>query len=352
MADAAGILRRMAPACGLLAAGTAGGFLFKALGLPLPWTLGAMTAAGILAVSGVEWKLPPAMRDGARPVIGVVAGSAFTPAVMAQAAGWLPVLAAVAGFLLLACVAGAVFFHKICGYDRRTSLLAAMPGGLSEITILGADFGADVRRLVLVHSVRIVLVVMSAPFLIMLLTGRFPTTGNPASASTAIGLSDWLILGACGLLGLLGGRRLNRFGGTILVPLAASALVHVIGLTASKPPYWLIAGMQVVIGCIAGGRFGGMTAKEARAVVRQGLAWALVLLAAAAAFAEGLSHFFGPSDAALFLALAPGGFAEMVAISVAIGIETAFVVACQTVRLLLVLTLAPILLPLLERRGF
>ncbi len=302
-------------------------------------------------MSGSPWRLPPAFRNAARPVIGVVAGSAFTPAIVAQAGTWLPVLVAVALFLMLASAAGVLFFRRICGFDRRTSLLAAMPGGLGEMTVLGADFGADVRKLVMVHSVRIVIVVMTGPFLIMLLTGRFPAAATATTQVTPIAPLDWFILLACGVMGLMLGLRFRRFGGPILIPLAASALVHAIGLTESKPPYWLVAGMQVVIGCIAGSRFAGLTASEARTVVGQAAIWSVILIGAAAWTAEGLSLMFGRPTAALFLALAPGGFAEMVAISIAIGIETAFVVACQTVRLLLVLTIAPILLPIFDRKG-
>ena len=47
--------------------GCVGGAVFKGLGFPLPWTLGSLTAAAVIAVAGLEWKLPNAARNAARP---------------------------------------------------------------------------------------------------------------------------------------------------------------------------------------------------------------------------------------------------------------------------------------------
>ena len=62
-----------------LAVGTAGGAVFYLLHLPLPWTLGALTAVALVAIFGPPFKIP-ALTNIARPVVGVLAGSAFTPA--------------------------------------------------------------------------------------------------------------------------------------------------------------------------------------------------------------------------------------------------------------------------------
>jgi uncharacterized membrane protein AbrB (regulator of aidB expression) len=59
-----------------------------------------------------------------------------------------------------------MFFRNLCGFDRATAVFAAMPGGLGEMTLLGSQYGGDTRRLVLVHSVRIVAVVFAVPFIV------------------------------------------------------------------------------------------------------------------------------------------------------------------------------------------
>jgi membrane AbrB-like protein len=326
-----------------LGAGACGGLCFRALGLPLPWTLGAMAAAALLTLGGDGWKLPAVLRDGARPVIGVLAGSAFTPAVVAGMLGWWQALPVLAGFFLLSAVAGQLFFRRVCGFDRTTAVFAAMPGGLGEMTLLGSQYGGDTRRLVLVHSVRIVAVVIAVPFLVSGMVPGGLVRAAPAHAAGAATALDWAVLLGCAIIGGLAGRRLRAMGGVMILPMLLSAAAHGSGLTALAPPYWLVAAMQVVIGCITGARFAGARWAEVRLAVLQGLAWTALLLLLAGTAAWLTAWMVGMSRPAMFLALAPGGFAEMSIIAFTIGIEVAFVVTCHVFRTLFVLLAAPLL---------
>jgi uncharacterized protein len=53
----------------------------------------------------------------------------------------------------------------------------------------------------------------------------------------------------------------------------------------------------------------------------------------------------------MLLALSPGGTAEVILMSYALGIDVAFVVTCQITRILFVLTCVPPLLPLFGGRA-
>ena len=153
--------------------------------------------------------------------------------------------------------------------------------------------------------------------------------------------ADWLILIACGVAGFAAGRLLRLTGGAMIMAMLFSAAVHATGMTQVLPPYWLVACVQVAIGAVAGARFAGIRWLELRSTVLQALIWALVLLATAVAAAEVGALLFARPFAALMLALAPGGMAEMMIISYALGIETAFVVTCQLCRSFMVVTFAP-----------
>jgi len=341
---------RLGTVAGLLAAGASGGLLFRFLGVPLPWTLGSMAAAGLMTLAGPRWKLPPVFRDGARPVIGVMAGSAFTPALVAAMPGWWPMIATLIAFFIVAGLLGQVYFRRICGFDRTTALLASMPGGLGEMAVLGTQFGADTRRLVLVHSIRIILVVTVVPFIVRALEGIGAAPPPPAAAAAAHDAADWALLLASGGVGYLIGRTLRSFGGVMLAPLVLSAILHGGGITAAAPPGWLIAGVQVVIGCITGGRFAGLKMREAGTALAQGAAWTGLLLAGALALAFLMTGIVGKPPIAVFLAVTPGGLAEMTALAFAIGVEVAFVVACHAFRTFYVLSSTPIISRILSRR--
>lgn len=324
----------------ILPLAAAGGALFKLLHLPLPWTLGAMTVAALLSVRDARHVLPPVFRDGARPVIGVVAGSAFTPLVLGQITGWWPVFLVLICFFLLVSQLGAAVFRHF-GFDRPTAFFAASPGGLGEMAFLGEQFGAQVRDLVLVHSVRIIAVVTLVPFVIAGLTG----VGGAGAAIPAPDPrpEDWAALVLCTLAGYLVGRRLRAWGGLMLVPMLFSALLHGSGLTVAVAPYWLVAAMQVVIGCITGARFAGLHPGRAGRVLLIGLGWSLALIGLSIGLAALLARVVALPPAALFLALAPGGFAEMSVIAYAAGIEVAFVVTCHAFRTLYIMLVSPVL---------
>lgn len=324
----------------LLAA--AGGLLFRLLHFPLPWTLGAMTVAAVIAIRNGRHVLPAVFRDGARPVIGVMAGSAFTPAVLTQLTAWWPIFVVLLAFFLTASGVGYLFFrHR--GFDRPTAFLSASPGGLGEMALLGQQFSADVRKLVLVHSVRIVLVVTLVPFALrqMLGLGQGALSGPPGHG--AGGPLDWLALSACVLLGYWLGNRLRSYGGLMLVPMFLSAVIHGSGVTSAEIPYAIVAAMQVVIGCITGARFAGVRFQEVWRTLMIGLVWTLVLIAMSIALALILGRFVDLPAAALFLSLAPGGFAEMSVIAYAVQVEVAFVVTCHAFRTIYIMLVSPIL---------
>lgn len=326
------------------ASGCVGGFLFRELGFPLPWTLGSLTAAAAIAVAGRDWKLPSTARNAARPVIGVMAGSAFTAEVAGSMLDWWEAFLPLVSFLVLITLAGRAFFTRFCGFDKTTAFFASTPGGLSELTLLGAQYGGNIRQLVLIHSTRIITVVFLVPFAVRLL---FDLEGvertGPAQASDVLSALDWLVLLGCAALGYVIGRPLKVIGGVMVVPLILSAIVHGTGLTQLPPPSWLIAIMQVVIGCIAGSRFAGIRWHEVRTSVVQGLAWTAIMLMAALVAAVLCSTFVDAPVPALLLAFAPGGIAEMTIVAFAMGIEVAFVVCCHVLRSIFLVAVAPAL---------
>jgi uncharacterized protein len=340
--------RNFVDACVAFLIGAAGGAGFYLIGAPLPWMLGSLAAVALVAVWGARWLMPAPVREFARPVVGILAGSAFTPEVVASVGEWWGAIVFVAVYTVIVSALGWLFFRKVCGLDPVTAYFASTPGGLGELTLLGGALGGSMRALVTIHSVRIVAVVFSVPFFLRWLLGSdlqgatLPTHG----AQDAL-LLDWLILTGCGVAGYLAARLLKLSGGTMIMAMLFSAGVHGAGLTLALPPNWLVAAVQVVIGAVAGARFAGIRWLELRNTVLQAVVWACVLLATAVGAAALGAMLFARPFAALVLAVAPGGMVEMTIISYALGIETAFVVTSQICRSFFVLTFAPLLFRLL-----
>jgi membrane AbrB-like protein len=331
-------------ACVAFVIGVTGGAAFYLVGAPLPWTLGSLAAVAVFAVAGGPWLMPAAVRDVARPVVGILAGSAFTPEVVASIGEWWSAIVFVAVYSLVVTGVGWVFFRKLCRLDPVTAYFASAPGGLGELTLLGGALGGSMRSLVTIHSVRIVVVVFSVPFFLQWLLGTsLQGTVLPVHGAHEGGLADWLILTTCGVGGFLVAKLLKMRGGAMIMAMLLSAGVHGIGLTQMLPPNWLVAAVQVVIGAVAGARFAGIRWLELRNTVIQALLWSgLLLLTAVGAAGIGV-WLFGRPFAAMVLAVAPGGMTEMTIMSYALGIETAFVVTSQLCRIFFVITIAPVL---------
>ena len=75
-----------------LALGAAGGGVFYALSLPLPWMLGALFVTMAASIADLPVRGPTRLRPAIVAVIGVLLGSRFTPAVVDQAGQMLGVI--------------------------------------------------------------------------------------------------------------------------------------------------------------------------------------------------------------------------------------------------------------------
>ncbi len=245
-----------------LGLGALGGWLATRAGLPLAWMLGAMAATTAAAIAGLPVRLPGPFRGTMLAVLGVMLGSAFTPEVMEQAGRWTLSLAALAGYVLVVTLLVWWWLARGMKFGLVTGFFAASPGGLSEMTIVGAAMGGDDRTIALVHAMRILLVVLVVP-LWFRLTGQYDGTGGAALAASMahlrdLDLADGLVLAACGGLGVAAARLVRLPAAVLAGPMIASAAAHLTGLTAGAPPLELVNLAQLATGAAIGSRFAGL----------------------------------------------------------------------------------------------
>ncbi|MDO5528701.1 MAG: AbrB family transcriptional regulator [Paracoccus sp. (in: a-proteobacteria)] len=321
--------------------GLVGALAAKAGGLPLPWMLGPLIATGLVVVLGVKIVgAPPAFPTRLRmafvPVIGVLIGSAFTPAIMASIPSWWPTLLSVLIFVPLAHLLGYGALRHLGGYDRATAYFGAMPGGLIESIELGERYRADLRALTSLQFARIALVVTALPVAYSLAEGRAvgSASGMSFGAPAEMSLIDAAILTLCGVAGYLLARRLHMPAAPILGPLLLSAAAHAGGLTEAAPPGWLVALAQLVIGVTLGLRFVGLTGRElGRHLSFAGINVVLVL-GLGALFGQITAAMGGPGLEVMLLSLAPGGVVEMGLIALSLGADAIFVTAHHLIRII------------------
>ena len=125
--------------------------------------LGPLSALAFLRVAGVDIGVPTPIRYGGQWIIGTSLGLYFTPMVVAQVVDlWWVLLAGALFAIVLGYVAGIVL-AKLAGFDKTTGIFASVPGGASEMMILGERFGGRLDRIVAAQSLRILIVVAIVP---------------------------------------------------------------------------------------------------------------------------------------------------------------------------------------------
>lgn len=324
-----------------LAIGTLGGAIFKYLTIPLPWMLGALCFTTAAAMRGLPVVMPRPLRNGFVTILGVMLGAGFTPAVIARMDQWLATLAGLVVWAVLAGGLAYAYFRRVPGYDRTTAFFAATPGGLAEMTLVGGRLGGDVRVLSLTHAIRVMATVLAIPIWFRL-EGLIGATQPGALVGLFdVSSGDYSILTACAVIGAFLGVKLRLPAATMLGPMALSALVHLAGWSEAQPPYVLTAAAQVVLGCAIGQRFAGATISGIARTVGHALAVTAIMLGLAILFAAALARATGEPFSALVLAYAPGGFAEMSLVALALGADTALVASHHLFRIAFVVSLAP-----------
>ncbi|MDJ0821561.1 MAG: AbrB family transcriptional regulator [Paracoccaceae bacterium] len=331
-------MRAVVSAFGIAGVGVA---VFHALGLPLPWLLGPIFACLIAALlrvplAGIKW-----LNDGMRTILGVAVGASLTPAIIAGFPAMWPTLVMVPVMIALIGLIGVPYFQRLCGYDFPTAYYGAMPGGLQDMIVFGEEAGANVRALSLIHATRVMVIVVTLPFLLQGIWGSDLSNPPGAPAVTIPGI-ELLIMVVCAIVGWRGAKWIGLFGASILGPLILTAAVTVSGGLHHRPPAEAIWAAQFFIGMSIGSKYAGITVRELRHDVSAALGFCGVLILLTLVFVEVIYMFGLAPGMESLLAFAPGGQAELTVLALIVGADMAFVIAHHVLRIFLVILGAPI----------
>ena len=321
--------------------GLAGGIVFNAINFPLAWMLGPMVANLVASLAGGKVAVPMNIRTVMLTIIGVYLGSAFRPDLLDNAALWPVSLVAVMLYVPVVTLIIMVYYRRVAGFDRITSVFCSAPGGLTTLTILGTAAGGNEQKISMVHSLRIMLLVFTIPMIITWVTGVVPDRSTPTDV-IALTFAESAMLVAAAAIGTLVARRINLPSPFMTGAMFATAVLYMTGIVQGEPPVWLLNVALLVLGSSIGSRFSIVTPRELGKVAIHAITAVLLIIMVSALAAWGVAALTGLDFLALMLAFAPGGVAEMSLIAVAMDVDPGFVSLHHLARIFEIIILAPI----------
>lgn len=325
--------------------GALGGLAFFALSLPLPWVLGSLTASLICTQTiSFQPSFPSAWRRYAMVAIGTMLGTSFTQEVISRSEAWIASLIVMSLLSLVFCLLAYQVFFRFGRMDRVTALFAAIPGGLSVVSVLAEDYRAEVDRVVLCHTARLVVLLIAAPIIIQAISGIDLADASLTSFTHAEAI-DPVNHGMLALVAIISGWvawRLNFPSAMLMIPLFSSGLLHATDLLTVHVPPIFSSAAQIVIGAGVGARFANYSfsqvLKDGWLAAVIGILLALSSLIAALLFAP----VAGLDNTPLFLSYLPGGAPELGVVALALNIDPAMVAAHHVLRVFLIVAILPL----------
>ncbi|MES2756137.1 MAG: AbrB family transcriptional regulator [Pseudomonadota bacterium] len=280
---------------------------------PLPWMIGPLFATAIACMLGAPLYAPLGVRAAGQWAIGTTLGLYFTTPVVAALvsySGWIGL--GIVFALLLGFGAG-VLLHRLSGADRCTSFFAMAVGGAAEMATQGERHGAAVDRVAASHSLRLMMVVGTIPFLIRWWSGHGlgPGLDMYVPGATAVSYGALLVLIILTALGGLVFLRIDVPNAWVIGPLFVSIALTASGVHLSRLPEWMVAAGQLFIGISLGTRFSPGFMHTAPRFLAACAACTLLMMALGAAFGATLAALGGINPGTAILATSPGGIAEM-----------------------------------------
>ncbi|MGE6743294.1 AbrB family transcriptional regulator [Allorhizobium pseudoryzae] len=324
-----------------LTLGAGGAFVASLLDMPAPYLVGPAAVVTVASVAGLKAAIPSRLRDLAFLAVGLSMGSGVTPDVLAATRQWPLSFVALLFMTVLLLALGWVLLRKVFRYDDLTAMLAACPGHLSYVLSLAAGTKSDLASVSIIQSVRVLALTLLVP-LIVEIQGLSPP-GNLALPKSVGPVAVLLMaLPAYGLGQVL--QRVRVPAALLVGGMIISSAAHLTGMVEGVIPFWLQMPVYVVLGCMIGTRFAGVSAGDLKRSFLAGLSVTVVVGLFSAIIALAVSHGLDiPLDAAL-IAFAPGGLETMAAMAVILHADPAYVGTHHILRLVYLSILMPLLL--------
>ena len=322
----------------------AAGWLLHKKHIPAGMMIGAVLAAAILAILGVG-SVPGPTKHVAQVIAGTFIGcSATRDDFKKLLTFWKPVLVITLSLLLVNLAIGFLLFFA--GYsDLLSCLVCAVPGGISDVTLIAVDFGADASKVLVVHFCRLIVGMMVFPVVVDKFTPPVENTipaeeGKQAAIDPRTNTIHLLVALAISALAAWAGSQLHIPAASILCSLVATFILNFAGYTIH------FSGNLRQVAQVLSGAYVGCLLNPSHFSDLGAVFWAVVitlavLLTNAALFGKLMQKRYGIPIREGMLMLTPAGASDMALIADDLGFQSPRLVLVQIYRLLIATAIFP-----------
>jgi membrane AbrB-like protein len=339
--------RRAARLAVTLGISAAGGLIAQLIGLPAAWIAGGLLAVALASLAGVNTEVPEPLRPPVYLVLGIYAGSGVSPETLTQMQTWPASFAVLAISVIVLIASSYWWLHARCGWDRNAALLSSLPGALSFVLAAAEDLKADMKKVAIAQSLRLIILVELIP-LVALLIGHpgaaARTTGLPAAGP--LDLFILLIAAACASFLM---ERLRVPGGWMLGGLVTTAALLLGGVVEAGLPDFLVVPCTIALAAIAGSRIRPGDLAVLPRIAGPALGAFAIAGIVSAASAGAVTVVLGVSFLQTLLAFAPGALDALIILAYQMNIDPAYVAAHHMARFLALVAAVPLLARWLDR---
>jgi uncharacterized protein len=202
-----------------------------------------------------------------------------------------------------------------------------------------------------IQYLRVVLVTVSMPLVAATVYGASGGAGSGPAATADPGAGPWwaglLLTVVCGAVGVPLARLLRVPAGGLLGPMTVALVLTLSGVVGAPvgdvaPPALLVEVAYAVIGWQAGVRFTRESLRLVAGLLPAAVALIAAVVVVSAALGALLARLTGATPLEGYLATTPGGIYAVLATAISSGVDVAFVVAVQVLRVIVMLLVAPV----------
>lgn len=329
-----------------LAIGAVGGLTLGLAGLPAGFLSGSILTVAAAALAGRPMLVPRSLTRAIFVLIGISLGAVVTPETLHGMAAYPASIAALIAAIACVSLAGTAYLYFVHGWKLLSSYLASSPGGMSQVLVMAAELGADLRAVAIVQSLRVLVIAVGLPAALTLsgFTGHAMRRGN--GPMTLAVVDDLAILTVVSIAVAYLAYRVRFPGGLLFGAMFASAALHGTGVVQAVVPSWVANTAMIALGGVVGARFANMPPRVLVNYLSASFGALAVSIIVAAVFAAAIVVALSLPVAEVMIAYAPGSVDAMMLLALALHLDPVYVGAHHVSRVLFV----SMVMPLVSRR--